>query len=48
MAFPGATILSLEELPIREVAYDSLEHVQLTRDFLNKPARFLRHLGFSV
>ncbi|MBX7218516.1 MAG: AAA family ATPase [Blastocatellia bacterium] len=44
MAFPGAKILSLDSLPIQEVAYDDLEHVRLTRDFLNQPERFLRHL----
>lgn len=44
MAFPGATILSFDTAPIAPVAYDDLEHVRLTRDFLNNPAQFLRHL----
>ncbi len=44
MAFPGAVILSCDHSPIKEVAYDDLEHVTLTRDFLNNPAAFLRHL----
>lgn len=44
MAYPGATILSFDELPIRAVPYDELEHVQLTRSFLNNPERYLRHL----
>ena len=44
MAFPDAAILSFDEQPLREVAYDDLEHVKLTRDFLNAPERFLRHL----
>lgn len=44
MACPGATILSLDQLPIREVPYEELEHVRLTRDFLNNPQAFLRHL----
>ena len=29
---------------LREVAYDELEHVRVTRDFLNAPDRFLRQL----
>jgi len=44
MAFPGARILSFDQTPIREVVYDDLEHVRLTRDFLNRPEQFLRHL----
>ncbi len=44
MAFPGAAILSCDHPPIKEVAYDELEHVTLTRDFLNNPSAFLRHL----
>jgi predicted ATPase len=44
MAFPGATILSFDESPPRPVAYEELEHVTLTRDFLNNPEQFLRHL----
>lgn len=44
MAFPGATILSFDTCPVKEVAYDGLEHVSLTRAFLNNPAAFLRHL----
>lgn len=44
MAMPDATILSFDESPIKEVAYDDLEHVKLTRAFLNSPEQFLRHL----
>jgi predicted ATPase len=44
LAFPGARIYSFDVGPVREVAYESLEHVALTRDFLNAPERFLRHL----
>jgi predicted ATPase len=44
MAFPGARILGFDEPPIREVAYDALEHVRFTRDFLNRPEAFLRYL----
>lgn len=44
MAFPGASILSFDRLPVREVAYEEVEHVSLTRDFLNRPEAFLKHL----
>lgn len=44
MAFPGATILSFDRPPVREVSYDEVEHVSLTRDFLNRPEAFLKHL----
>ena len=44
LAFPGATIFSFDEIPVRTVAYEELPHVSLTRDFLNSPARYLRHL----
>jgi predicted ATPase len=44
MAFPGALILDFDQLPIKSVDYASLEHVNLTRDFLNNPESFIRHL----
>ena len=44
MAAPGATILSFDVNPIAPVAYEETEHVSLTRDFLNRPDAFLRHL----
>ncbi|MNY08721.1 hypothetical protein D3C86_1415900 [compost metagenome] len=44
LAFPGASILSCDQAPIREVPYEELEHVRLTRDFLQNPQAFLRHL----
>ncbi|GAB4578058.1 MAG: AAA family ATPase [Anaerolineales bacterium] len=44
MAFPGATILNFDQAPIHPVAYEALEHVNLTRDFLNNPGRFLQYL----
>jgi len=44
MAFPEATILSFEKALIQSVKYASLEHVTLTRDFLNNPQAFLKHL----
>ena len=44
MAFPDAEILSFDETPIRSVRYAELEHVTITRSFLNDPEAFLRHL----
>ncbi len=48
LAFPGARIYSFDGGQVREVAYDTLEHVTLTRDFLNAPERFLRHITDSA
>lgn len=45
MAFPGATIYSLDGGAARRVAWGDLEHVALTRDFLNDPEAFLHRLG---
>jgi predicted ATPase len=44
LAAPGATIWSFDHEPIRRVAYEDLEHVTLTRDFLNDREAYLRHL----
>jgi predicted ATPase len=44
LAFPGAVLYSFDHLPVRPVAYGDLDHVTLTRDFLNDPGAFLRRL----
>ena len=44
MAVPGATIYNFDESPLREVAYDGLEGVQLLKTFLQAPERYMRHL----
>lgn len=44
LAFPGGTIFSFDRLPIQPVAYADLEHVNLTKAFLNNPEAYLRHL----
>ena len=44
LAFPGATIISFDHVPPASVAFDELEHVNLTRSFLNDPRAYLRHL----
>ena len=45
MAFPGAVILNFDGGQIQRTNYADLEHVQVTRDFLNNPGLYLRHLG---
>ena len=44
LAYPGATIYSFDAPPVAAVDFDSLEHVRITRDFLNNPDSFLQHL----
>ena len=44
LAFPGAVILDLDGDAIRETAYQDTRHFQVTRDFLNGPERFFKHL----
>ncbi len=44
LAYPGAAILSFDERPLQTVAYEALEHVALTRSFLNDPDQYLRYL----
>ena len=48
LAYPGARIYSCDRAPIEAVQFEELEHVALTRDFLNDPGRFLRHLVDEV
>jgi len=44
LALPGARVLSFDEAPITSVPYSATAHYQLTRDFMNDPARYFRHL----
>lgn len=44
LTLPGARVLSLDGGEMREVDYRDTEHFRLTRDFLNAPERFFRHL----
>lgn len=44
MAFPDALIYKLEDSEISESTWDEIEHVSLTRAFLNDPEGFLRRL----
>lgn len=44
LGLPGALIYSCDRTPLEAVPFDQLDHVVITRDFLNAPERFLRHL----
>ena len=44
LACPGAAIWTLDTAPMSRVAFEDLEHVTLTRDFLRDPEAYLRHL----
>lgn len=44
LAFPGARIYDFDQAPAALVEYERLEHVALTREFLNEPGRFLSKL----
>jgi predicted ATPase len=44
LSYPGATHWVFDERGIEEAAFEELEHVQFTRDFLQAPERYWRHL----
>ncbi|HUC40838.1 MAG TPA: AAA family ATPase [Gemmatimonadales bacterium] len=44
LAFPAAQIYSFDSIPVRAVAYEDLDHVRITRDFLNAPERYLSQI----
>jgi predicted ATPase len=44
LSYPGAVLLSLDGDAIREVDYRETKHFLITRDFLNCPERFFKHL----
>lgn len=44
LAYPGASILSFDEIPIAQVDYEELEHITFMKAFLNRPEQYLRHL----
>ena len=48
LSYPGATILSLDEEKIIEVEYKETTHYKLTRDFLECPERYFRHLFADI
>lgn len=44
LAYPGATLFDLDGDAIREIDYRDTRHFLITRDFLNSPERFFKHL----
>ncbi len=44
LCYPGATVLKVDDNGIHQVDARETEHVRLTRDFLNAPERYFRHL----
>jgi predicted ATPase len=44
LAYPGSTVLSLDGGGIREVEYRDTDHYNITKEFLDSPERFFKHL----
>ena len=44
MAYPGAQLWSFDSAPPSIVQYETLESIQLMRDFLNRPDRYIARL----
>lgn len=44
LAYPGAVLYGFGEDGISEIAYQETDHYRLTRDFLNSPDRYFKHL----
>jgi predicted ATPase len=44
LAYPGAALFSLDGDSIREIEYPDTDHYRVTRDFLNAPERYFKHL----
>lgn len=44
LAYPGATIYSCDTGVLESVAYVDTQHYQITKNFLDNPARYLRYL----
>ena len=47
LGFPGAMLYSCDHVPIERAEYDQIDHVAITRDFLNGRERFLKHLDVT-
>jgi predicted ATPase len=44
LGYPGAVLFDLDGDTIREIDYRETKHFLITRDFLNAPDRFFKHL----
>jgi len=48
LSYPGAVLFSLDGNAILETSYRETNHFLITRDFLNSPERFFKHLFAPV
>lgn len=44
LSYPGAIILSLDGGKLKRIGYKETEHYQLTKNFLENPERYFKHL----
>ncbi|HEY4258298.1 MAG TPA: AAA family ATPase [Candidatus Udaeobacter sp.] len=44
LSYPGATIFSIENGKLKQVNYKDTEHYKLTKNFLDNPERYFKHL----
>lgn len=44
LSYPGAVLFSLDGDALQEIEYRDTKHFLITRDFLNSPERFFKHL----
>jgi predicted ATPase len=44
LAYPGATIFDMDGETMQPTRYEETKHYLITRDFLNSPERFFKHL----
>jgi len=44
LSYPGSSIYELSKDGINKVQYEDIEHVKLTKEFLNDPSQYLRRL----
>lgn len=44
LSYPGAVLFSFDGDAIEQIAYHDSEHYRVTRDFLNAPERYFKHL----
>jgi len=48
LSYPGAVLFSLDADTIQEISYRETKHFLITRDFLNSPESFFKHLFETV
>jgi predicted ATPase len=48
LSYPGAVLFSLDGDGIEEIDCRETKHFLITRDFLNSPERFFKHLFGAV